>query len=128
MAEVKRLTDGKGVHAVFDGVGRQTFLGSLECLRPRGVMVWFGQASGAVDPFDPAMLGARGSLYLTRPSLSHYTQTPDEYQARAAAVLGGIADGTLRLRLDRQLPLAHAADAHRAIEARETMGKVLLLP
>lgn len=128
VAEVRRLTSGRGVDVVYDGVGRTTFLKSLDCLRPRGIMVAFGQASGAPDPFDTALLGAKGSLYVTRPSLNHYTLTADEYRSRARAVLDGIASGVLRVRIDRRLPMDRVADAHRAIEARETTGKVLLIP
>jgi len=127
-AEVRRLTDGRGVQVVYDGVGRETFDKSLDCLARRGTMVLFGQASGPVPPFDPSILNAKGSLYLTRPSLFHYMAERDELAARAADVLGWIRDGQLELRIGLELPLRDAADAHRALEGRQTTGKVLLVP
>jgi NADPH2:quinone reductase len=127
-AEVKRLTDGKGVQVVYDGVGRTTFDKSLDSLALRGMMVLFGQSSGPVAAFEPQILNAKGSLFLTRPSLHHYTATREELLQRASDVLGWIAEGTLRLRVDREVPLAQAAEAHRALEGRETKGKVLLMP
>ena len=127
-AEVKRLTDGKGVQVVYDGVGRTTFEKSLDSLALRGMMVLFGQSSGPVPAFEPQILNAKGSLFLTRPSLHHYTATREELLERAADVLGWIADGKLRLRIDREVPLAQAEQAHRALEGRETKGKVLLVP
>ena len=126
--EVKRLTDGKGVHVVYDSVGKTTFEGSLDCLRPRGYMVLFGQSSGAVPPFDPQILNAKGSLFLTRPSLGHYTADRDELLWRASDLSDWIADGSLDVRIDRTMPLAEAAAAHRALVNRETSGKVLLVP
>ncbi|MBX6363119.1 MAG: quinone oxidoreductase [Gemmatimonadetes bacterium] len=125
-AEVRRLTDGQGVHVVYDSVGRATFLAGLDLLQPRGMMVLFGQSSGPVEPIDPQILNRKGSLFLTRPSLMHYTATRDELLARAGDVLAWVADGSLQLRIDRELPLDRAADAHRALEARRTAGKVLL--
>lgn len=127
-AAVKRLTDGRGVDVVYDSVGQTTFEGSLDCLRPRGYLVLFGQSSGAVAPFNPLVLNTKGSLFLTRPSLGHYIATREELQQRAAAVLNGIGAGTLTLRVDRTLPLAEAAAAHIALESRATAGKVLLVP
>ena len=127
-SEVRRLTGGKGVNAVYDGVGKTTFLKSLGSLAPRGMLVWYGQASGPPDPFDPLLLMQKGSLYLTRPSLVHYSSTREEYQERARAVLDLYASGKLRLRIDRTFPLEQAAAAHAAAESRETMGKVLLIP
>jgi NADPH:quinone reductase len=126
--ETRRLTDGKGVSVVYDSVGRDTFEGSLSVLRPRGKLMLFGQSSGAVGQFDPQALNAKGSLWLTRPSLAHYTITRPELTARAAEVLGWIAVGKLRLRIDREFPLADAAEAHNALTGRGTMGKVLLIP
>lgn len=126
--EVRRLTGGRGVQVVYDGVGRATFEKSLDSLARRGVMVLFGQSSGPVPPFDPAVLNAKGSLYLTRPSLFHYIAEREELAARAADVLGWIRDGKLRLRVGREFPLREAAEAHRALEGRQTTGKVLLLP
>jgi NADPH2:quinone reductase len=127
-AEVKRLTDGRGVQVVYDSVGRTTFDGSLACLAPRGLLALFGQSSGAVPPLDPARLAGGGSLYLTRPSLFHYMATQEELRRRAGDVLGWIADGKLRLRIGAEYPLSDAAEAHRALEGRRTTGKVLLMP
>ncbi len=127
-AEVKRITDGRGVDVVYDSVGRITFEKSLNCLRRRGMMVLFGQSSGPVAPIDPNILNPKGSLYLTRPSLGHYASSPDELQWRAGDVLRWVASGKLRARIDRSFPLREADEAHRALEARKTIGKVLLLP
>lgn len=127
-AEVKRLTDGAGVHVVYDSVGKTTFDKGLNCLRPRGYMVLFGQASGPVPPFDPQILNQKGSLFLTRPSLGAYVQNREELLARCDEMFGWMAEGRLRVRIDRTFPLAQAADAHRYIEARQTKGKVLLIP
>jgi NADPH2:quinone reductase len=127
-AEVRRLTNGAGVQVVYDSVGRATFDASLRCLARRGMMVLFGQSSGPVAPLDPQLLNQRGSLFLTRPTLAHYLQTRAELEQRAGEVLGGVRDGTLRVRIDRELPLAQAAEAHRALESRATSGKVLLRP
>jgi NADPH2:quinone reductase len=127
-AEVRRLTDGRGVDVVYDSVGRDTFAKGLHLLRRRGMMVLYGQSSGPVEPVDPQALNAAGSVFLTRPSLGDYTATHSEMSERAAAVFGGIRDGWLRLRIDRELPLAQAAAAHEALTSRDTSGKVLLLP
>jgi NADPH2:quinone reductase len=127
-AEVKRLTGGRGVQVVYDGVGRTTFEKGLRCLAPRGLMVLYGQASGPVAPLDPQELSARGSLFLTRPTLAHYMLTRAELIARANDVFGWIRDGKLTLRVDREYALADAAQAHLALEGRETSGKVLLIP
>lgn len=127
-AEVRRLTDGRGVQAVYDGVGRATFDRGLDSLARRGMMVLFGQASGPVPPFDPAILNAKGSIYLTRPSLFHYIVEREELASRAGDVLGWIREGRLKLRIGLELPLGEAAEAHRALEGRATTGKVLLLP
>jgi NADPH2:quinone reductase len=127
-SETRRLTSGRGVAVVYDGVGRATFAKSLACLAPRGMLVLFGQASGPVPPFDPAVLSQKGSLFLTRPTLFHYVASRENLLARAGDVLGWIADGRLKLRIDREYPLSAAADAHRALEARETSGKLLLIP
>jgi len=126
--EVKRLTDGAGVNAVYDGVGRTTFLKSLDCLSRRGMLVSFGQASGKIEPIEPAILGAKGSLYLTRPSLFHYIADRASLERRASEVLGWIAKGELNLHIGDRIPLAEAAEAHRRLEARKTTGKVLLFP
>lgn len=127
-AEVRRLTEGRGVEVVYDGVGRTTFDKSLDSLARRGMMVLFGQSSGPVPPFDPAVLNAKGSVYLTRPSLFHYIAEREELTSRAGDVLGWIRDGRLKLRIGLELPLSEAAEAHRALEGRTTTGKVLLLP
>lgn len=127
-AEVKRLTSGRGVDVVYDSVGQSTFEKSLNCLRPRGVLALFGQASGPVPPFDPSILNGKGSLFLTRPSLAHYLLTREELEWRAGEVLGWIASGKLKLRVERTYPLAEAAAAHRDLEGRHTAGKLLLIP
>ncbi len=127
-AVVRDLTDGRGVHVVYDGVGRATFDASLASLRPRGTLVLFGGASGQVPPFDPQRLNSGGSLYLTRPTLGHYLLTRGELEWRASEVLGAAAAGDLDVRIGERLPLAEAAQAHRALEGRATTGKVLLVP
>ena len=127
-AETKRLTGGQGVHAVYDGVGKDTFDRDLNVLRPRGMLVLFGGASGAVPPFDPMRLTQKGSLFLTRPTLAHYIATRAELEQRAGEVLGAIARGELRLRIEHEYPLAEAARAHRDLEGRKTTGKLLLIP
>jgi NADPH2:quinone reductase len=127
-AEVKRLTGGKGLQVVYDSVGKTTFDKSLGCLAPRGMVALYGQSSGPVGPFDPAVLGAKGSLFLTRPSLFAYTATREELVERAGDVLGWIRDGKLKLRMELEFPLKDAAEAHRALEGRKTTGKVLLVP
>jgi NADPH2:quinone reductase len=126
VAEVKRITGGVGVQVVYDSVGATTFLKGLDCLAPRGLMALFGQSSGPVQPVDPQILNQKGSLFLTRPTLAHYVATTADLRWRAGEVLGWIRDGSLRLRIDRDLPLANAAEAHRALESRATTGKVLL--
>ena len=128
VAEVRRLTGGKGVQVVYDSVGKTTFDGSLDCLTMRGMMVLFGQSSGPVAPMDPQVLNRKGSLFLTRPTIAHYVATPEELAARAAELLGWVSEGWLRVRVDRTLPLAAAGEAHSALEARQTAGKVLLVP
>jgi NADPH2:quinone reductase len=125
-AEVKRLTGGRGVDVVYDSVGQTTFEKSLNSLRPRGVMALFGQSSGPVPPFDAGILNAKGSLFLTRPSLAHHVLTREELTWRAGDVLGWIASGKLKLRINRTYPLMDAAEAHRDLESRRTAGKLLL--
>jgi NADPH2:quinone reductase len=127
-AEVKRLTGGHGVQVVYDGVGRATFDKGLDSLARRGMMVLFGASSGPVPPFDLSILNPKGSLYVTRPSLGHYIATTEELQRRAEDVLGWIAEGRLKVNIGLELPLAQAAEAHRALEGRRTTGKVLLIP
>jgi len=127
-AEVKRLTDGKGVNVVYDAVGKTTFDKGFNCLRPRGLMALYGQASGPVGPFDLQILNAKGSLFITRPSLNHHIGTRDELVQRATELLGWVRDGKLKLRTEFEFPLKDAAEAHRALEGRKTTGKVLLVP
>src|SRR5215213_3792276 len=127
-SEVKRLTDGKGVDVVYDSVGKDTFDKSLNCIRPRGMLVLFGQASGAVAPFDPQILNAKGCLYLTRPRLDVYIESREELVERAGDVLGWIAEGKLKLRVEHTYALADAARAHTDLNGRKTTGKVVLLP
>jgi NADPH2:quinone reductase len=124
--EVKRLTNGRGVDVVYDGVGAATFDKSLNCLKPRGYMVLYGQASGPVAPIDPGVLFVKGSIFLTRPSLTHYAASRDEIQWRAAELFRWYQSGQLKLKYDYVFPLADAAKAHRELEARRTTGKVLL--
>jgi len=126
--EVKRLTDGKGVDVVYDSVGKTTFDKGLNCLRRRGMMVLCGQSSGAVPPLDPQTLNAKGSLYLTRPTLAHYTADREELLWRANDLLGWLASGEIKVRIDRTFPLTEAAAAQTYLASRQSSGKVLLLP
>lgn len=126
--ETKRLTGGRGVHVVYDSVGNTTFEKGLNLLRPRGTMVLFGGSSGAVPPFDAIQLSQKGSLYLTRPTLKDYISTTEELQARASAVLGMVASGSVKLRIEHVYPLEAAQQAHRDLEGRKTTGKLLLTP
>jgi len=127
-AKVREFTNGAGVPVVYDSVGKTTFDGSLASLRPRGILVLFGGSSGAVPPFDLIQLSTRGSLYITRPTLKDYAASREELVQRAGDVLGWVADGSLKLRLERSYQLADAAQAHRDLEGRKTTGKVLLIP
>jgi NADPH2:quinone reductase len=127
-AEIRRLTDGRGVDVVYDSVGQTTFEHSLSCLTRRGMLVLFGQSSGPVAPFDPQVLNQKGSLFFTRPSLAHYVATRPELSQRAGDVLGWIVQGKLTLHVHGRYPLARAAEAHRDLEGRKTMGKLLLIP
>lgn len=127
-SETKRLTNGRGVDVVYDSVGKTTFDKSLNCLRPRGYMVLCGQASGPVDPINPQILNQRGSLYLTRPSLGPYIATREELLQRADDLFNWILAEKLTVTIDKKYPLAEAAEAHRYMEARQTKGKVLLIP
>jgi len=126
--EVRRITGGSGVDVVYDSVGCTTFDKSLDCLSLRGMMVLFGQSSGPVPPLDPQILNRKGSLFLTRPKLANYITTRQELLRRSAEVLGWVRDGSLNVRIGAEFALEHAADAHRALEGRQTTGKVLLLP
>jgi NADPH2:quinone reductase len=127
-AETKRLTGNQGVHVVYDGVGRTTFEKGLNLLRPRGYMVLFGGASGAVPPFDPIQLSQKGSLFLTRPSLLHYIASREELEQRSSDVFNMILGGKLKLRISQVYKLEEAQQAHRDLEARKTTGKILLAP
>ncbi len=128
VAEVKRITDGKGLDVVYDSVGKDTFDGSLDCLAERGYLALFGQSSGRVPPVDPQTLNAKGSLFLTRPTLGSYTRTREELDWRAGELFGWIAEGALNVRVGGTFALSDAAEAHRELEGRRTTGKVLLIP
>ena len=123
---VKRFTDGKGVHVVYDSVGKTTYEGSLNVLRPLGMLVLFGQSSGPVPPIDPLVLTQKGSLFLTRPSLAHYVADAGSFRERATKVLNWVAQGSLKLRIERTYPLAELAQAHRDLEGRKTTGKLVV--
>ena len=127
-AEVLRLTDGQGVEVVYDSVAKATWEKSINCLKPRGYMVFFGNASGPVPPIDPLLLSQRGSIYLTRPTLNSYTQTREEYLQRTREVMGWIQNGELDVRIGEEHPLENTAEAHNRLEGRQTTGKVLLIP
>ncbi len=127
-ARVKALTNGRGVPVVYDGVGKDTFLASLDCLEPRGLMVSFGNASGPVTGVDLGILAAKGSLYVTRPTLATYTARPEDLAAAAAELLGHLASGAIKPDITELFPLAEAAEAHRALESRATTGSLLLKP
>lgn len=127
-SEVRRLTGDAGVDVVYDSVGKDTFAKSLECLRPRGMMVSFGQSSGAVGPIDPLTLSQNGSLFLTRPSLGNYISDPAELRWRSSDLFQWIGEGKLRSRVHQTYPLSEAAAAHRDLEGRKTSGKLLLKP
>ena len=126
--KVKEVTGGRGVPVVYDSVGRDTFLDSLACLRPRGTMVSFGQSSGPVAPLDPGRLAAGGSLFLTRPTLMTYVAGRRELLDSAAALFEVVAAGHVKVEVRRTFPLADAAEAHRALEGRLTTGSTVLLP
>jgi NADPH:quinone reductase len=125
-AETRRLTSGRGVDVVYDSVGRTTFEKSLNCLRPRGLLVLYGASSGAVPPFDPIELVKKGSLFITRPKLEDYIATRDQLLSRAEDVLGAVEAGKLKVCIQHVYPLAEAANAHRDLEARKTTGKLIL--
>jgi len=127
-ARVKEITGGRGVKVVYDSVGKDTFEGSLDCLRPFGLMATFGNASGPVPPFAPAMLAAKGSLYLTRQTLFTHIATRESCQEMADDLFAVVESGAVKIRIDQRFPLAQAADAHRALEARKTTGSTVLLP
>lgn len=125
---VRELTGGRGADVVYDSVGRSTWEQSLDCLRPRGYAVFFGNASGPVPPIEPLLLSVKGSLYLTRPTLANYIATPEELAWRAGDLFAWMAAGALRVHVEREYPLPEAAEAHRALEGRQTTGKVLIVP
>ncbi len=125
---VKELTNGEGVAVVYDGIGRDTFDRSLDCLRPMGMMVSFGNASGPVPAFDPGLLAAKGSLFLTRPSLMHYTARREDLLETAADLFDVVQQGAVRVEVHQTYPLEKAAQAHRDLEARKTTGSTILLP
>ncbi|ETX00353.1 MAG: quinone oxidoreductase [Candidatus Entotheonella factor] len=127
-AEVKRLTDGRGVQVIYDSVAKDTFDKGLNCLAPLGYMVLYGQSSGPIPPFNPAILNEKGSLFLTRPSLFHYIADRASLEKRAGDVLGWLASGQLKLRMEHTFDLKDVAESHRSLEGRKTTGKVLLIP
>ena len=126
VAEVDRITAGKKLPVVYDSVGRDTFMKSLDCLAPRGLMVSFGNSSGAVEPLSPLVLSQKGSLFLTRPTLFNYIAARDELEQAAAELFDMIASGKVRIEVTQRFPLKHAAEAHRALEARKTSGSTVL--
>jgi NADPH2:quinone reductase len=126
-SRVRELTGGRGVDVVMDSVGAATFEGSLNCLRPLGMMISFGSASGKVPPFDILQLAAKGSLQLTRPTVFTHIADPAVCQAMAAELFAKVAAGEVKIRIDQRFPLGHVADAHRALEARDTTGSTILL-
>lgn len=128
VTETKRINNGQGVEVVYDSVGNTTFQKSLDCLKPRGMMVSFGQSSGAVGEIDPLLLSQKGSLFLTRPSLANYTSDAQELQWRAKDLFGWLASGQLKLQIHKTYKLEQASEAHRDLEARKTVGKLLLKP
>lgn len=127
-AEARRLTGGRGVHVVYDSVGKATFEKSLGCLAPLGMMVLYGQSSGAVPAFDTAVLNAKGSLFLARPSLTHFVANRQDLEERTTELFRWIGENKLEVRIDRALPLARAAEAHQRLASRQSIGKILLLP
>ena len=126
--EVEKLANGKGVDVVYDSVGKETYERSMACLVPRGLLVLYGNASGPVPPIDPLSLAKGGSIFLTRPTVAHYTRDRREFLGRVEEIFSWIQSGELRLTIDRALPLSEAAEAHRLLEGRKTKGKLLLVP
>ncbi len=125
---MRRATAGQGVQVVYESVGKTTFDKSLDSLARRGLLALFGQSSGPVPPVDPQVLNQKGSLFLTRPTLAHHIEKREELLERSGAILGWVREGSLKLTIDRELPLAQAAEAHRLLESRATSGKLLLIP
>jgi NADPH2:quinone reductase len=128
VARVKAITKGKGVPVVYDGVGKDTFMGSLDCLAPRGYLVSFGNASGAVTQFNPGLLAGKGSLFLTRPTLFNYTATPEDLAKAARDLFDVVKKKVVKISINQTYPLSEAAQAHRDLEARKTTGSTVLLP
>jgi NADPH2:quinone reductase len=128
VAETRRATDGRGVRVVYDGVGKDTFMGSIDCLAPRGLMVTYGNASGPVPDVSPLLLSQKGSLFLTRPTLGHYTATREELLASAASLFSQVQQGKVRIHVAQRYALTDAAQAHRDLAARKTVGSTILLP
>lgn len=126
-SEVKRLTNGKGVQVVYDGVGKDTFMRGINCLAPLGMMVLYGQSSGSVEPFDPSILSSKGSLFLTRPVLFHYTADRKQLDYHAQATFDLITKGAMKIRISETFPMSEAAAAHQRLESRQTTGKLLLV-
>ncbi len=126
VAEVKKATDNKGVDVVYDSVAKNTYLGSLDCLRPRGYFVLFGQSSGVIETFNPALLANKGSLFMTRPSLGHYIATPEELNQRSSDLFNWMKEGKLKIIIDSEIPLSEASTSHDRLENRLNKGKVLL--
>jgi NADPH2:quinone reductase len=126
--QVKDLTDGRGVDAVYDSVGRDTFMKSLDCLKPMGILVSYGQASGPVEPFDPGVLAAKGSLFLTRPTLMTYTARREDLLATADDLFEVVMTGAVKIEINQSYPLRDAAQAHRDLESRNTTGSSVLIP
>jgi NADPH2:quinone reductase len=126
VAEVDRITGGEKLPVVYDSVGRDTFMRSLDCLKPRGLMVSFGQSSGSVEPFSPNVLAQKGSLYLTRPTLFTYTSTREQLEQSARELFDVVASGKVKIEVQQRFPLKDAAEAHRALQARKTTGSTIL--
>jgi NADPH2:quinone reductase len=125
---IRELTDGQGVHVVYDAVGKETFMKSLDCLRPMGMMVYYGQSSGAAPAIDPGLLGKKGSLFLTRPSLMTYTDRREDLLASASELFDAVIDGKVKIKINQTYQLQEAAQAHRDLEERKTTGSTVLLP
>lgn len=128
VSEVKRISNNEGVDVVYDSVGKSTFAKSLDCLKPRGLMVTFGQSSGPIGEIDPLVLSQKGSLYLTRPTLANYISSPGEVTWRSSELFQWIEEGRLKLHIHKTYSLPDAASAHRDLESRQTTGKLLLTP
>ena len=125
---MREITGGKGVPVVYDSIGKDTFLAGLDCLQPRGIMVTYGNASGPVDPFSPSVLAGKGSLFVTRPVLAHYTRTPQELQETADDLFAVIQSGAIKVAINQRFALKDAAKAHDALTGRQTTGATILIP